>query len=324
MSAAGFFAIGPTEWAKACGLGLNPAVALLVLARGSGRDNSTTSWSAEAVAKHTGLSWRRAKAAIDAIEGAKLANIAKGGARPSRKLAIPNDLERALWLPNALVDGAANEAPPVLRLRQAQNVQYLQAFIELYGLQDMAGDGGLPRNLIWKPYTRERISDTGQFTIWGFREAENRRRYCNASGPLAQFSEAKDGDGSAWDFLQSVERMGLLETVNYLAEGESPDAELIHPLSGDADADQVREAAEQWAIRMPEWFDRNSEQHDYVLPVISHIATPVVVGVSRLVYRPHTKLTAAWYAGHRDACARFATVYNALAVGDFRQAANAR
>ena len=322
MSAAGFFAIGPTEWATACGLGLNPAVALLVLARGSGRDNSTTSWSAEAVANHTGLSWRRAKAAIEAIEGAKLASIARCGARPSRKLAIPKDLERALWLPNTLVDGAANETPPVARLRQSQNVQHLQAFIELYGTQDLAGDGGLPRNLIWKPYTRQRICDTGQFTVWGFSQAENGKRYCNQSGPLARFNP-KDGDGSAWHFLTAMERMGLLETVSYLAEGESPDAELIHPLTGDAEADHVLEAAELLPTRMPDWFDRKSEQFDYVLPVIRHIAAPAIVGVSRLVYRPHTKLTAAWYARHRDTCGRFAKMYAALAEGDFQQAANA-
>jgi hypothetical protein len=58
--------------------------------------------------------------------------------------------------------------------------------------------------------------------------------------------------------------------------------------------------------------------------VIRHIAAPALVGVLRLVYRPHTKLTAAWYAGHRDACRRFAMIYNAVAMGDFKQAANGR
>jgi hypothetical protein len=323
VTAAGFFAIGTNEWTKACALGLNPAVAFLVLARGSGRDNMTTSWSADAVANHTGMSWRRAKAAIDALESENLASVTRGGARPSRKLSIPKDLVSALWLPNALVDGAGNEVPPVTRLRQAQNLEHLQTFIELYGLQDMAGDGGLPRSLICTPFERERICDTGQFRVWGFTQAEARNGSYN--GPLARFAGRKENEQRTLrEFIGALECMGLLETVDYLAEGQSGDAELLHPLTGDAEADKVHYAAELLPERMPEWFAHKGEQFHYVLPVIRHIAKPAVVGVSRLVYRPHTKLTAAWYARHKDTCERFAAIYNALAMGDFKQAAKWR
>lgn len=323
MSADGFFAIGPKEWAKACALGLNPAVALLVLARGSGHDNITTAWSAEAVANRTGIAWRRAKDAIAALESAKLASVAKGGARPIRKLTVPKDLDNALWLPNTLVDGASNEVPPVTRLRQAQNLEHLQAFIELYGLQDLTGDGGLPRSLVRAPFERERICDTGQFTVWGFTRGET--RYCHNIGPLARFANRKAGkDSAAWDCLLVLERMGLLQTVDYLAEGESANAELIHPLTGDADADIVRDAAYALCDGTPEWIGHRAEQYDYTLPVIRDFAAPAVVGVSRLVYRPHTKLTAAWWAHHRDTCKRFATIYSALGMGDYQQAAAIR
>ena len=323
MNASGFFAVGVKEWAKACALGLNPAVALLVLARGSGHDNSTTAWSAEAVAQHTGIAWRRAKAAIEALEGAKLASITKGGARPIRKLAIPKDLGTALWLPNALVDGAGNEVPPVTRLRQAQNVEHLEAFIELYGLQDLAGDGGLPRNLIRTTFEREHVCDTGQFTVWGFTRANVRN--CWNTGPLSRFANRKVGkDSAVWNFLLALERSGLLQTVDYLAEGDSPDAELLHSLSGDADADKVRDATYLLHDGTPEWIGYRAEQYDYTLPVIRDFTAPAVVGVSRLVYRPHTKLTAAWWAQHRDTCARFVAIYNALASGDYQQAAGIR
>lgn len=328
MTADGFFAIGPKEWATACGLGLHPAVALLVLARGSGHDNITTAWSAEAIANRTGISWRRAKVALDALEGAKLASVTKEGTRPIRKLTIPKDLERALWLPNTLVDGAGNEVPPVTRLRQAQNLEHLQAFIELYGLQDLTGDGGLPRSLVRAPFDRERIADTGQFTVWGF--TRNDTRYCCDIGPLARFNGRKVGkDSASWGFLLALERMGLLQTVDYLAEGESFDAELLHPLTGDADADKVTAAAFCWKESIAaqdgkSWIMHRGEQFHYVLPVIRDFAAPAVVGVSRLMYRPHTKLTAAWWAQQRDTCERFAAIYNTLAVGDFQQAANIR
>lgn len=320
-----FFAIGKPQWAKACSLGLNPAVALLVLARGTGRDNSTTRWSAEAVANCTGMSWRRAAAAIDDLERAKLAEaVGKRSTRPVRKLVIPDDTASMLWLPNTLVSGAGSEAPPVTRLRQAQNLEHLQTFIELYGVQDLAGDGGLPRNLVWKLYERERICDTGQFVVWGFREAENGLRYCNTRGPLERFVKRKVREESAsWVCLGALERMGLLETVDYLAEGDSYDAELIHALTGDKDADAANESAWALAASLPGGFQYKAEGFAYVLPVLRHIEAPAVAGVSRLVYRPHTKLTAAWWARHRESCERATAIYNAIASGDFQRAATA-
>lgn len=324
MNAEGFFAIGPKEWAKACELGLNPAVAFLVLARGTGRDNITTRWSAEAVQTHTGMAWRRAAESIGALESAKLAsNTTEPGKRPIRKLAIPKDLDSALWLPNALVTGAGNEVPPVTRFRQAQNLEHLQTFIELYGVQDLAGDGGLPRSLVWAPYTRAKVCELGQFTVHGFTRAADSMRYCHRTGPLARFDKRKKGDGDAWTCLTALERMGLLETVDYLAEGESADAELIHALTGDADAETARDAAALLASELPGGYQYEAERFDYVLPVFRHIAAPAVVGVSRLVYRPHTKLTAAWWAHHRESCERATAIYHAIASGDYQRAAAA-
>lgn len=319
-----FFAIGKPQWTKACSLGLNPAVALLVLARGSGRDNRTTRWSAEAIAKYTGITRRRAAAAIDALEQAKLAEtVGEHSTRPRRKLTIPEDAASMLWLPNTLVSGAGDEVAPIARLRQSQNLEHLQTFIELYGLQDLAGDGGLPRNLIRKLYQRERICDRGQFVVWGFRQPENGMRHCYTIGPLERFKGQKVGDEHAsWVCLSALEHMGLLETVDYLAEGDSPDAELIHALTGDAEADEARSAAWDLSTELPGGFRFEAEGFDYVLPVQCHIAAPAVVGVSRLVYRPHTRLTAAWWALHHEACRRASAIYSAIAAGDYQRAAS--
>ena len=109
--------------------------------------------------------------------------------------------------------------------------------------------------------------------------------------------------------------------MHYLAEGDSPDAELIHALTGDADADKVRDAAGSAAASLPDGFQYEAEDYEYTLPAFTHLSRVAVVGVSRLVYRPHTKLTAAWYAQHRESCERFARIYDAIASGNFRQAA---
>lgn len=315
-----FFSVGTHEWASACQLGLNPAVAFLVLARGTGRDNVTTRWSADAISRYTGMTWRRAVRALSALEHVGLAiNVAEQGRRPIRKLAAPQDLDGALWLPNTLVTGAGSESPPITRLRQAQNVEHLQAFIELYGLHDLAGDGGLPRSLVRTPFNSKPLYEIGQFMLHGFESIDT--RLCEEIGPLARFANRREGNKPAsWTFLRTLEHMGLLETVDYLAEGDSVDAELLHPLSGDDEANKVLEAASLVVDSLPDGLRHEAEAWQYALPVIQHIAKPAVVGVSRLLYRPHTKLTAAWYAKHKKSCTRHVEIYAAIAENDFKRA----
>lgn len=319
-----FFAIGKPQWTGACELGMNPAVAFLVLARGTGRDNRTTRWSAEAVAKHAGITWRRAAAALTMLDGnpSIVTSITRKGGNPARKLTIPKEVESRLWLPNALVTGAGSEVPPITKLRQAQNREHLQAFIELYGVQDLAGDGGLPRSLVRAPFKRTRICEAGQFTVWGF--VRDPSRTCWNTGPLERFHGRKEGKESAsWAFLTALEDMGMLERVDYLAESDDPEAELIHALTGDGDALAARDAALNAAESLPEEFQYATEKHDYVIPVHRHMQRATVVGVSRLVYRPHTKLTGAWYARNSESCRQYKAIYTAIAAGDYRMEAAA-
>lgn len=317
-----FFAVGRPQWADVCKIGLNAAVVFLVMARGSGRDNATTGWSAEAAFKHTGLAWRRGHACITALMDNGFATLKrKVGKRPLYKLAVPEDADDLIWLPNTLVTGAGQEVPPLARLRQSQNLEHLQAFIDLYALHDLAGDGGLPRSLIWKPYdVREHICDRGQFKVYGFRSSKS-MRYCNADGPLKVFLGRKAGKGTAWEFIGALESMGLIETIDYLAESEESDSELIHALTGDDYARATREAAATMAAELPGGFKYEVDAFEYVLPVPNHMTKATVVGVFRLKYRPHTSRTAAWYQRHVRSSEEFANLYLALANGEFLKVA---
>ncbi len=319
-----FFAVGKEQWAEACELGLNPAVTFLVMARGTGRDNSTTSWSAEAVFRHTGLAWRRGNDAIKGLCEVGLATKERAGKSPRYKLARPENIESMIWLPNELVTGAANETPPLAKLRQGQDIGYLQAFVDLYGEQDLAGDGGLPRKLIYTPHeTRERICGWGPFDVIGFRNDE-RMSYCNTIGPLERFrsdNKTKEQPSLVWQFLQALERMGLLERAIYLAESGDPDSELIHPLTGDALALGVRDAAANLASVLPGGFSYEVENYDYVLPIPQHMTKATVVGIMRLRYRPRTARTSAWYAKHVESCREYEALYGRLANGEFRAVA---
>ncbi|RYD74664.1 MAG: hypothetical protein EOP84_19525 [Verrucomicrobiaceae bacterium] len=292
-----FFAIGKSEWGAACDLGLNPAVMLLVMARGTGRDNMTTMWSAEAGFKHTGLAWRRGNEAIAKLCEAGLVIKQKDGKRPRYKLSKPDDSNSLIWLPNTLVTGAAQETPPLAKLRASQEKDHLRAFIELYGDHDLAGDGGLPRKLFYTPYeVRERICGFGPFEVMGF---ANRARtsFCRKYGALERLWDTKTGtESAAWKFLGAIEGMGLVERLTYLAESEDAESELLHPLDGDEHADKVCTAASTWASDLPGGFKYQVDEYDFVLPVPKHMAKAAIVGIMRLRYRPKTSRTAAWYA----------------------------
>ena len=68
----GFFAVDRRAWARVCALGLNPAVAYLVVACGTGGDNRTTKWSDQAIRKYAGLSRGRTDKAMAELKASGL------------------------------------------------------------------------------------------------------------------------------------------------------------------------------------------------------------------------------------------------------------
>ncbi|HEV7255718.1 MAG TPA: hypothetical protein VGN97_21790 [Mesorhizobium sp.] len=79
---AGFFAVDRRAWAFACDRGLLPAAAYLVQACGTGGDNRTTRWSANAVETYTGASRGRASAAVKDLVTCGLSRLTEAGTRP--------------------------------------------------------------------------------------------------------------------------------------------------------------------------------------------------------------------------------------------------
>ena len=84
----------------------------------------------------------------------------------------------------------------------------------------------------------------------------------------------------------------------------------------------VNDAATRALYGLPEWVSSRqaSTGYHYILPVIRDIPEPAVVGVYRLTFRPRTKLTAAWWAQHQEACQQFTCIYDAIASGDYQRA----
>jgi hypothetical protein len=82
----GFFAVDRRSWAKACSFGMNTAVAYLVLARGTARDNCTTAWSVQAIEKYTNISRGRAQQALELLVKSGLVEVLRESTRPKYRL----------------------------------------------------------------------------------------------------------------------------------------------------------------------------------------------------------------------------------------------
>lgn len=308
-----FFAIGREQWAGACELGLNPAIALLVMGRGTGRDNATTSWSSNAVETYTGLAWTRARAAVEGLAEVGVIEVIQAGRKPRYKIATPEDSDDLIWLPNELVTGAGNEPPPVRRLRQRRDPDLLRLLVELYGEQELAGDGGLPRSMVRAVYTRERVCGWGPFTVYGF---DPTQPAAFSAGPLARYWKRKDSN--VWNALGVLVEMGLLHPVRYLAESGEPDAELIVALSGDGLAERVSDAAAEMVEALPDGFQHAAAEYEFAFPVSPDYPDAAMVEVYRLHYRPRTTRTAAWYAKHASACEAHLNTLRRLTEGEFQ------
>jgi hypothetical protein len=307
-----FFAVGRETFVSACQLGINPSTAFLVLARGTGGDNVTTKWSAEAVSQRLGIRWNTAKQAIAAlIDGGVIHGVA--GKHPAYKL---DKAGEPVWLPNEIVDGAGEELPPAMKLRQTQDAMTVRLFGELYAEQNLREDGGISRAITYGKYTRERIGQRGANVVWFFK---NDGKWMKWKNPATDCHRSEDKERPGKDFFKRInllESAGLLEWVPYLFEG--PAGEPIHPLAWNGSpAEQglckacVAAGRSLLTEEQQAWLDLNRSR-GWLVAAPAHIAEVTMFGIARLRYRPHTRMTAAWWADYSERCARFTATYKAI------------
>lgn len=316
----GFFAVGRKTFIKTCDMGINPATAFLVMACGTGRDQSTTKWSASAIAKFAGVRWSTAGDAIKALLAAGIAVLKLGGkpTKPSYKLQVEGDL---IWLPRAIVEGAADEIPPVTKLRQTQDSMTLRLFIELYSAQNLVEDGGISQKVIYQKYERKKAGQQGSYVVWDFTYANTYVTWSGVTNPHRRVkfttAEVELGKNAAVDFfprLGRIETLGLIEWTPYLFESETGE-----PLHAMAENGLPAEKALYLAAVGAAESMLTDGQNEYaqgtgglLVPVLRHIDHVQMIGVARLRYRPQTSLTAAWWVTHNDSCKAYAAAYTEI------------
>jgi hypothetical protein len=229
-----------------------------------------------------------------------------------------------IWLPNAIVDGAADEIPPLRLLRQMQDVRRLCLFVAMYDSHDLANDGGISRTVLWQIHTLTKESNRGASTIWAF-EPEGTSTVSTRS-PLYTIYVAPGISGEAretaakefWRALAALEALKLVEFVPHIFESDKPEAELIHSYAvtcGEPWEKELARAAHQAGFHClsPGQQQCTLEQGRLLVPVPSHIDKLAVIGIARLKYRPQTRLTAAWFARSKEQAEAFIPIYQEIA-----------
>jgi len=292
---AGFFRVDQEGFARVCRLGLKPALAYLVLAAGTGRDQALTLWSVNAVRKYAGLGRKRAERAVGALLEEGVVTRDRGGRHPRYRLWPGHGT--VAWLPNALVTGAAGEPTPLERIRQTGDAKTLQLLIDLYGDNALPDDGGVSREHLWFPTDRGHLAEVGPFLLWGFcRKKPLVRRE-------APFARPQIEQGSVDPLFQRLEALlvtGIARWAFYVLD--EPEGEPLFPLEADTEEENQIGEVVRWAgevlgshLNAP-GLEKEAVGFNWWVPMPRHIKDPVVLGVLRLRYRPHTSMTASWWA----------------------------
>ena len=313
-----FFAVGCDSFVRACGLGINAACAFLTMACGTGRDHSTTKWSATSVENYAGIGWRRADQSITTLRCAELIKRTDDESdkrKPAYQLKCEGDL---IWLPKSIVTGVGDEIPPLKKLRQTQCAMTLRLFIELYRAQNLRDDGGISRDVVYQKYERSEFGGRGAYTVWAFdKPSFMTMTWSDVTEPHRRdqltTEERERGCNAGVDFFARFEklcRLGLVETVPCLYEGDN--GEPIHAFENPDLRAFMHEAA---ASLITEGMAVAAESHDYLVPVANHMEAVQVYAIKRLRYRPHTRATSAWWARERQAEQEYIKLYREIAAG---------
>ena len=206
-----------------------------------------------------------------------------------------------IWLPAAIVTGAADETAPVELLRQSQDLRALRLFVDLYHAQSLPRSGGVHWRTIRRTYSKERVGTYGAHTVWGFSVGQDQ---VWPNRPLVEphvDPENEDRLHLFWPALRLLRTIGLVSFVPHLIEADTEEAAVLFPYGNTAastEEQEVGNAAHAAGLAMlTEWQEKVSDgAHEHLVPMLPHQAQAVMVGLLRLRYQAATAANAEWLA----------------------------
>jgi len=224
-----------------------------------------------------------------------------------------------IWLPNTLVIGAQGEASPVKRLRSHGDIWALRLLIDLYQAHNLSADGGISREVLRYEYDRKRYGQRGRHVIWGFTPKQGLAS-SHSSTETFWARKASGHPNPIWDAIGALVSMGLLIAVPHLVENANATCEPIHGYgwngSGEPLEQSLGEAADEAARHMLGeerlYTAETVDGVEMMAPVWETQANVQMVGVYRLTYRPHTRMTADWYRRMNEKATEWLEAYKRL------------
>lgn len=327
----GYFAISKELFDRACDLGLNAAISFLVISCGTAGTGSYSSWSAQAIYKHTGIRWSKADSAISSlIEAEIISNVSKNAEKPRSKPRYKihdKGLEdkSLIWLPNDLFKrfcyrDTDEEFPNAIeRILEYRDLELLQFIVLLYKHQNLLEHGGINPLVIYSRYSKEFVKRMGSWNFYLF-EGDGRRRFDSLERnpivvemgleDLFTDEETPDDRHEFWRYFKMAEEIGLLEEVVYLFEDYSDDAGILFPINGTLPHEtQIKEASKEYLLSrnypddnhggdmvLGEGMMEALEQGSICIPLPLRMENPIAKGIYRLKHRANTKITGEWLA----------------------------
>lgn len=293
-----FFAVGADEFNAACDRGMAAASAYLVIACGTGRGQSRSRWSAQAVAKYTGMNPRTATAAIAGLEDLGLLVRHGTRARPQYELALG---DRPIWLPNSIITAAADETPAIRRLRQVRDPEVLRLFVNLYEHQNLGFDGGISPDIIREEWPIDHVDSLGGFHA------------CKSYDPRKLTTSKQNpyfGD-QWWPRWNTLQRLGLVTKSVVLFDGPLTDTdepgEMVFSVWGPSEEERGDMTFCRYlASRGINWLEDKliEADGDISVAVPRYVSEPHVYGLYRMRHTARTRAASTWWAriceGHRD------------------------
>lgn len=316
---------------KACDLGLNEVVALLVMACGAGKDHKTTSWSANAIEAHGGISRRIASKAIDSLEKHNI--VLRVDDRPKSKpqYKILGDDSEMIWLPNSFIMSRTGKNgedidSPLKKIRRDGGLDYLLVIFFLYKYHNLPSDGGFERDLIHK---KSRLNYLQEWGAWSFYTVSMDSDYTiNNEHPI--FDEIGMSPGvfsTIFNYL--AYRYHLIQESLYLFDDSGIYSEMLYPVQGSenfesAMRDKALSYIDNQEQRLLEAYNSEIGTYDplrdntaaserawedkpelyeaiannkLIIPIPQHLANKAgLFAVYKMKYRPITSATRAWQA----------------------------
>ena len=205
---------------------------------------------------------------------------------------------KMVWLPNALVKGISGATPPIQSVCETSDPLVLRMLVDLYRLQTLTSDGGIDRDILYLPFNSECLGTIHQYNVWAFVPDSDRQ----CSGELGKLYWPR----KVWDCITPLENIKLIQWYGQLFA--APDGALLNPLGPlYPDKEKYRENDASWpefqvgtaargaGVALARHVPKKAPEGSWIIPVLSHIAKPTVVGIARLRYRPRVSDTAKWY-----------------------------